>query len=494
MKSSRFAIAAFALGIALMVGPVNAQPTQAAGDQVNLVQNPGFETGVLSPWGSWNNSVVASSAHSGTYSMRVGRAAGSGEQTIYGLSPNTSYVLTGWVQTSKSTVAGRIGVKNHGGTETFQTSTSTAYTQLTVSFTTGTANTSATIYCYKPTSNGYVYCDDFNIDGTVLPPGPGEIAPTDPNIEYIGRWDKSDSSNYISNWGGAYLRVSFTGQHVQLKLAAPVNLVAKIDGAEYVEYRNVPPGPLNLTPTALDGSVRHTLVVNARFEADELNFQGLILDENAYTVEPNPSRPIVEFIGDSITAGHMTTKGAVTDYAWLTGEALGCDHTQIAFSGVTLVSGYHYRGWNVPGMDVGEFKQQHINHCVDVTCANVPAWDFTKYDAKMVVINLGTNDAWVTRSTPSSTFQHTMTAFLENVRAKYPLAEIFVMRTFAGVYVPQTQAAVDARIAAGDHHVQYIDTTGWLAPEDYNPDGGHPNDGGHVKIAEYLVERLPSCR
>jgi lysophospholipase L1-like esterase len=112
----------------------------------------------------------------------------------------------------------------------------------------------------------------------------------------------------------------------------------------------------------------------------------------------------------------------------------------------------------------------------------------------MVVINLGTNDAWVTRSTPGSTFQSAMTAFLANVRAKYPSAEIFVMRTFAGVYVTQTQAAVDARIAAGDSHVQYIDTTGWLSSGDYNSDGGHPHDGGHVKIADNLMLSLPSCR
>src|SRR5689334_17992126 len=116
-------------------------------EAANLVSNPGFETGALSPWGNWNNSVVASNAHTGTYSMQVGTATGSGEQVISGLSPNTAYVLTGWVKTSATSVTGNIGVKNFGGTETFQSSTSTTYTQRTINFTTGAGSTSATIYC-----------------------------------------------------------------------------------------------------------------------------------------------------------------------------------------------------------------------------------------------------------------------------------------------------------------------------------------------------------
>ena len=37
-----------------------------------------------------------------------------------------------------------------------------------------------------------------------LTPVGTQVPAADPNIEYIGRWDKSDPSRYHSYWGGAY--------------------------------------------------------------------------------------------------------------------------------------------------------------------------------------------------------------------------------------------------------------------------------------------------
>lgn len=140
-----------------------ATPTSGGGGGTNLIVNPGFETGSLSPWASWNNSVQANNARTGTYSMRVGTAEGSGEQVVTGLQPNTTYVLSGWVKTSATSVTANVGVKNFGGSQIFSGSTSTSYTQRSVTFTTGASNTSATVYCYKPTTTGYIYCDDMSL-------------------------------------------------------------------------------------------------------------------------------------------------------------------------------------------------------------------------------------------------------------------------------------------------------------------------------------------
>ncbi len=149
--------------ISLGSAPATPTPLPTSTPMGNYVLNAGFETGSLSPWGAWNNSVVNSDAHSGAYAMQIGSSTGSGEQTISGLSANTAYVLTGWVKTSSSSVTAQAGVKNYGGSETYQASTNTNYTQLSINFTTGVNNTTAQIYCYKPTSNGYVYCDDFQL-------------------------------------------------------------------------------------------------------------------------------------------------------------------------------------------------------------------------------------------------------------------------------------------------------------------------------------------
>ena len=111
----------------------------------------------------------------------------------------------------------------------------------------------------------------------------------------------------------------------------------------------------------------------------------------------------------------------------------------------------------------------------------------------MVVINLGTNDQNLgADSTGLADFQTRYTAFLQNIRAKYPNADIFAMQTFYGYYKTETEAAVNARLSAGDTKVHYINTDGWVIPfpsSDF-ADYFHPSDAGHVKIMNRLVPIL----
>jgi len=312
--------------------------------------------------------------------------------------------------------------------------------------------------------------------------GNGDL--TDANINYVGRWDKSSSTTFRSYWGGAYLTTKFNGTTVKVKLAEKTVFMAIIDGVATTYWDAS--GTINLTSTPL-ASGTHTLKIIAKYQNVELPFQGLVLDAGASTVRAD-SLPLAEFIGDSITAGETTTDYAVSDYAWLTGERLGADHTQIAYPGITLSDGYHYSNNTFPGMESLYFKLQQANRCPDVACAANPLWDFSKYTAKLVVVNIGTNDA--NNSVPSATFQSRYTTFLQNVRGKYPNADIFVLRTFGGYYQAETQAAVNARLNAGDAKLHYVDTTGWLqSPTDFT-DGLHPTDAGHVKVTNRLLPIL----
>ena len=311
--------------------------------------------------------------------------------------------------------------------------------------------------------------------------GNGDL--TDSNINYVGRWDKSSSTTFRSYWVGAYLTTKFTGTTVKVKLAEKTVFMAVVDGVPNTIWDAS--GTINLTPTPL-ASGTHTLKIIAKYENTELPFQGLVLDAGAATVKAD-KLPLVEFVGDSITAGVVTSEMAVTDYAWLTGERLGADHTQIAYPGITLSDGYHYSDNTVPGMESLYFKLQQATHCPDVACSANPLWDFTNYTAKLVVVNLGTNDAF--NSVPASTFQGRYTTFLQNIRVKYPNADIFALRTFGGHYQAETQAAVNARLNAGDSKVHFIDTTGWLESTDF-ADGVHPSDAGHVKVTNRLLPTL----
>jgi len=309
----------------------------------------------------------------------------------------------------------------------------------------------------------------------VVHPVPEDGSVFDPDIVYVGRWDTTTSPTaYTPYWAGAYFRVGFTGRTVGLKQRGTVNLWASIDGGSAKLYKNVS-GVVNLTPVPLSPG-RHTLQVNyqaiAGYYHGDAVFQGLVLGRGETTFTPPARTRLIEFVGDSITVGLTTSQQARTAYGWLIGERLGADHTQIAQGGACLVA-------TADGC-VG--LQRQFTRLGPLLSS--PAWDFSRYQADAVVINLGTNDVGHGVHTP--TFQAAYISLLHEVRAAYPHAWIFALRTFRGRYAAQTQAAVSAVVSAGDSRVSFVNTAGWLSPADFT-DGVHPTDQGHRIIAGRLA-------
>jgi hypothetical protein len=143
----------------------SAVPTSAAPGAVGTVDvltNSGFESGSRSPWSCTGNpgSVVSSPVHAGSKALQ-GKVSSSDtaqcEQTV-AVRPDTTYALSGWVRGSNV----YLGVD--GGASTWTTSPS-GYSRLTVSFTTGASQTSATIYLHGWYAQGTYYADDISLDG-----------------------------------------------------------------------------------------------------------------------------------------------------------------------------------------------------------------------------------------------------------------------------------------------------------------------------------------
>ncbi|MEU1012479.1 GDSL-type esterase/lipase family protein [Streptomyces sp. NPDC005890] len=304
---------------------------------------------------------------------------------------------------------------------------------------------------------------------------PAAGQPGDPHLKLVGRWDTTSSSTaYTPYWAGAYYRVGFTGRTVKLRQRNAIDLWARIDNGPVKFYNDVK-GTVNLTPTALS-SGNHTLQVNYQVIAGSYHgdavFQGLVLDSGATTFAPPAPSKLIEFIGDSITVGTTSSQNARTAYGWLIGERLGTEHTQIAQGGACLVA----TSDGCVSLD-RQFTKLNPN-------ASTPDWDFSRYQADAVVINLGTNDAG--HGVSSAQFQTAYGSLLRKVRTAYPRAWIFALETFRGRYVPQTQAAVQAALAAGDSRISFVDTTGWLDSGDLT-DSVHPNDQGHRVITDRLA-------
>jgi lysophospholipase L1-like esterase len=303
----------------------------------------------------------------------------------------------------------------------------------------------------------------------------GDGSPTDPNVTFFGRWDTTSATAYVSKWAGAYVKLGFTGTTVRLRQRGTIDFFASIDGGPDVSYVNAS-GTVNLTPTPLRAG-NHTLRVSYRPVAGSYHgdavYQGVTLDPGARTFAPPVSSKIIEFIGDSITVGQLSSKQALTAYGWLVGERLRVEHTQIAQGGACLVA----TADGCVGLSVQFLKTG--------STADSPDWDFARYQASAVVINLGTNDVGHGVHTPQ--FQDTYVTLLQRVRAKYPNAVIFAMATFRKRFVTQTSNAVAIRNSAGDRNVQFVDTAGWIVDATDTVDGVHPNDAGHQKIAARLA-------
>ncbi|WP_126246184.1 family 16 glycosylhydrolase [Chitinophaga rhizosphaerae] len=137
--------------------------------KLSVATNGGFESGSLSPWDAWPSSgstagVVSNNAHSGTHAVRLQGGEASVEQTITGLTPNTTYIVGAYAKLANTGGGVCVGVKNYGGSTIDNTVTNVAYEMKQVTFTTGATNTSATIYFYKNGVSNTAYADDFYLE------------------------------------------------------------------------------------------------------------------------------------------------------------------------------------------------------------------------------------------------------------------------------------------------------------------------------------------
>jgi hypothetical protein len=131
-------------------------PTTSSGS--NQITNPGFETGNLSGWScNTGDTVVSSPVHSGSYALQItpsSSTTGECDQTIT-VQPNHTYTLSAYVDGPYA----YIGVQNGASNWT----SSSNYSQLSVSFTTGASQSSITIYIHGWYGQGNVYADDFTL-------------------------------------------------------------------------------------------------------------------------------------------------------------------------------------------------------------------------------------------------------------------------------------------------------------------------------------------
>jgi hypothetical protein len=214
----------------------------------NVLTNPGFESGTVSPWSCTGNlgSVVPSPVHGGSKSLQ-GAVSSSDiakcSQTV-SVQPNTSYSLSGWVRGSYV----YLGVD--GGSSTW-TSSPSAYTQLSTTFTTGASQTSATVYVHGWYAQGSYHADDISLDGPGGGGGPDSQAPSVPgSLRSTGK----TSSSVSLAWNASSDNVGVTAYDVY----SGSNRVLGVSGT-------------SATVSGLAASTSYTFTVKARDAAGNVS-------------------------------------------------------------------------------------------------------------------------------------------------------------------------------------------------------------------------------
>ena len=139
-----------------------------------IVHAGGFEGADVRPWEtSGYAAAVAYGARRGTRALRLDGSRGAAQQKVYGLTPQTTYVLSAWVNPLTTDGAVRLGVTGHGAGAASAPATRPAtapapaaaseYRQVTLEFTTGPKATTATITCAVEQAAGAALLDDVTI-------------------------------------------------------------------------------------------------------------------------------------------------------------------------------------------------------------------------------------------------------------------------------------------------------------------------------------------
>ncbi|KPI14677.1 Chitinase [Actinobacteria bacterium OK074] len=250
-QSVRRGLVAFVASVGLGLGGAVALPSTA--EAANVLGNPGFETGGLSPWSCSGNlgSIVSTPTHGGSNALTGAVSSSDTAQCAQTVSvqPNTTYSLSGWVRGSYV----YIGID--GGASTWTTSPS-AYSQLTVSFTTGAAQTGATVYVHGWYAQGAYYADDFSLDG---PGGGGSDtqAPTAPaNLTSTGK----TSSTVSLSWSASSDNVGVTAYDIY---SGGTNRLLSVSGTSATVSGLAASTPYTFTVKARDAAGNSSAASNA---------------------------------------------------------------------------------------------------------------------------------------------------------------------------------------------------------------------------------------
>jgi len=313
------------------------------------------------------------------------------------------------------------------------------------------------------------------------------IPPSDPNIQYMGRVDFSNPIAPVFGWASTSITVNFQGTSLQ-------GIFQDSTGKDYLQV--MVDGVM--TPTVLQPSktaataytlatglsnTTHTAVIIKRTEFWGLvTFKGFILDTGKTLLAP-PARPTrrIEFYGDSNVSAHDSEdiydlgsskyNNAWYGYAGITARMLNAEH--------------HNLGWGGAGMTSlsNPLVQDVWNRLRPDDAGRV--YDFTQFDADVVVINAGSNDSY-SGDNRTAVIAGWEDLILNRIRPVHPRAHIVLADSYGWGYdepANYLSIAVADLKAKGETNVSWVSWP-WLWS------GSHAVVEEHAGFANILAPHI----
>ncbi len=199
---------------------------------------------------------------------------------------------------------------------------------------------------------------------------------------------------------------------------------------------------------------------------------------------PHDDRPLIEFIGDSITEGVLIdmdfTEKALNPWdqyqrpyeddhcatwAHLTAKALNLRAMVQAYGGVGMINS-------------GCGSVPRAGEIYPYAFAKTP---YRGPHPAVVLINHGANDLRY----PAQEYLQRYSEFLDMVRATHPEAKVVVLSPFCGAFNDELTSFIPAYNAEHQSNVHFISSKGWIPVEPL-----HPLRDGHMTIAQHLIPLL----
>lgn len=268
------------------------------------------------------------------------------------------------------------------------------------------------------------------------------ITPASEMIKYHGRINWADSMQPEFYWPGSGISINFKGQELYAEYydttgEVYLNIIYDQDSLRYLKLEQ---GLNEILIADFPKEETHRMDILKRNEwmvTGPLNFKGLTLTNGQLLSPPQYSGKVIEFFGNSITAGYAIedlTGGDRMDsiysnnyptYAATTARHFNADYYATVQSGIGIMV-----SWN-PGIMPELYD---LLNPYDSTTK----WDFSQVNPDVVVINLGQNDSWIVNipendqfklrfenTAPSAAeWQSAYSSFVRKIRKVYPSAHI----------------------------------------------------------------------